>query len=125
MDLDLLYDRATTITHADLSGLVPAAATVVLRDARGNQVQAPAVTLASISTHCEASSTATVLKPASTAGMKVGQPLAVVSQGETYVVVPALVTATDVHLEAGLPQAPNNNDPIYGLTMTEIGRAHV
>jgi hypothetical protein len=118
VDLDLLYDRATTITHADLSGLVPTAATVVLRDAKGNQVQAPAVTLSTISTHCDPSSTATVLKPHSTTGMKVGQPLAVVSQGETYVVVPALVTATDVHLEAGLPQAPSNNDPIYGLTMT-------
>lgn len=118
MDIDLLYDRATTISHADPSGLVPTSATVVLRDKNGAQVQAPAVTLSTISTHCDPGSTATVLKPHSTAGIKVGQPLAVVSQGETYVVTPALVTATDVHLEAGLPQHPSQNDPIYGLTMT-------
>lgn len=118
MDIDLLYDRATTITHADLSGLVPTAATVVLRDSKGAQVQAPVVTLPTINTHCDGGSTATVLKPHTMTGFKVGQPIAVVSHGETYVVTPARVTATTVDLEAGLPQTPDQNDPIYGLTMT-------
>lgn len=118
MDIELLYDRATTITHADMSGLVPTAATVVLRAPNGSQLQAPAVTLSTINTHANASSTELMLDLDSVVGVKVGQPLAVTSYGETYVCTPWRIDGLHVHLAFALPVKPANNDPVKGLTMS-------
>lgn len=118
MDLELLYDRAQLVAHADPDGLVPTTASVVLRRADGTQLQAPAVTLSTISTTVAAGSTALALVMASVAGMAVGQPLAVTSDGVTYVVTPVRIDGTTVHLAAALPVAPDVGSPVKGLRMT-------
>ena len=118
MDIELLFDRATAISYADPTGIVPTSATVVLRSATGATLQTPAVTLSTISTHAEAPSTVNVLRVDSATGIKVGQPLALTSYGEVYVVTPVRIDGNNITLESALPHAPAKDDPINGLTMT-------
>ena len=61
MDLELLYDRAQLVGHADLNGLVPSTAALVLRRADGTQLQAPAVSLPTAATTVAAGTTTTAL----------------------------------------------------------------
>lgn len=129
MDLELLYDRAQVVAHADPDGLVPTTATVVLRRADGTQLQSPVVTKPSASTTVAAGTTALALVVASAAGLVVGQPLAVTSDGVTYVVTPVRIDGTTVHLAAALPVVPDTGSPVKALrmaaTITAVGLAEL
>lgn len=118
MDLELLYDRAQLVGHADLGGLVPATATLVLRRADGVQLQAPVVTLPTAATTVAAGTTTTELEVANAAGLAVGQELAVTSGGVTYVVTPTRIENTKLYLAAALPVAPSVGSPVAALRMT-------
>lgn len=118
MDLELLYDRNQVVTHADPAGLVPTSATLVLRRADGAELQTPVVTLPTTSTTIALSgSTVLALVVASAAGLRVGEPIAVTSDGETYVATPAMIDGTTVHLLAALPAVPDAGSPVKALTM--------
>ena len=118
MDLELLYDRAQVVGHADPDGLVPTAATVVLRRADGTQLQAPVVTLPTAATTVAAGSTTTEIEVASAAGLTVGQGLALVAEGVTYVVTPTRIDGTTLHLAAALPAVPPIGATVKALRMT-------
>ncbi|MBM4346200.1 MAG: hypothetical protein FJ100_22730, partial [Deltaproteobacteria bacterium] len=62
--------------------------------------------------------TAAVLKLASTVGVTVGQPLAVVSDGETHVITPVRIDGDYVTLAATLPSVPDTGATVKGLRMT-------
>lgn len=118
MDLELLHDRATPIWHEDPDGLVPTSATAVLYRPDGSVLQSPAVTLPSVSTTVAAGSTAEVLVVDSALGLRVGERLVVVSDGETWVVDPALIDGTSVHLLSALPSVPDVGSSVRALRMT-------
>jgi hypothetical protein len=118
MDVELLYDRAQTVSHADAEGLVPTTATLVLRKADGTTLQAPTVTLPTASTTVAAGSTVNVLKVASATGLSVGQPLAIVSDGVTYVATPVSIDGVDLTLAAALPAVPDTGATVKALRMT-------
>lgn len=118
VEIELKYDASTTISHFDAEGLVPTSATCTVYRPDGTVQALPAVTLSTISTHCNASSNATFLDLDSIAGITVGTKLAVTSYGVTYVVTVARIDGTHAHLRDALPIAPQNNDVVRGLTMT-------
>lgn len=120
MELELLHDRAQVVGHADLGGLVPSTATLVLRRADGTQLQAPVVTLPTAATLVAAGSTSTELEVDSAAGLVVGQELAVVAEGVTYVVTPTRIDGTTLHLAAALPAVPAIGSPVSALRMTAV-----
>ena len=118
MDLELLYDRNQVVTHADAEGLVPTSATLVLRRADSTELQTPAVTLPTVATTIALTgSTALALVVASAAGLRVGEPLAVTFDGNTYVVTPTRIDGTTVHLAAALPAVPDAGSSVQTLTM--------
>lgn len=116
--LELLHDRAQVVSHADPGGLVPTTAALTLRRADGAMLQTPTVTKSTISTTVAAGSTALALVVASATGIVVGQPLAVTSDGVTYVVNPVRIDGTTLHLAAALPVVPDTGSTVKGLTMT-------
>ena len=118
MDLELLFDRAQVVAFADLGGLVPTTATLVLRKADGTTLQTPTVTLPTVSTTIAAGSTAAVLKVASATGIVVGQPLAVTTDGVVYVVTPVSLDGTTLTLAATLPVVPDTGATVKSLRMT-------
>ena len=117
MDVELLYDRPTVIRHADLSGLVPTVATLVLRDATGTTIQSPAVVLPSVATTV-ASATTLTIAVANAVGLRVGEPLALVTDGETYCVTPIRIDGSTLHLAAALPVVPDVGSTVSALTMS-------
>lgn len=120
MDLvEVLYDRAQPIAHSDPAGIVPTSASCVLRRADGEQLQAPVVTLPTGATTVAAGSTALVLVlAAGGAWLRVGDPIAVESQGEVYVCTPARVDGATVYLVAALPVVPAIGATVKALKMS-------
>lgn len=119
MDLELLHDRSTATGHADPSGIVPTAATAVLRRADGTTLQTPVVTLPSVaSTIAIAGSTESALVLTSSTGFRVGEPVQVVSDGETYVATVARIDGNTLHLLAALPFVPDAASPVRALRMS-------
>ena len=118
MDLELLYDRVQVVGHADLDGLVPTVATLVLRRADGTQLQAPVVGLPTAATTADTGTTTTELVVVSAAGLAVGRELAVVADGVTYVVTPTRIDGTTLYLAAALPAVPAVGSTVKALRMT-------
>jgi len=117
-DIELLYDRAQVVAHSDPDGLVPTTAALVLRKSDGTTLQSPVVTLPTASTTVAAGSTVNVIKVASAAGLAVGQPLAIVSDGVTYVATPVSIDGVDLTLAAALPVVPDTGATVKALRMT-------
>ena len=119
MTVELLHDRATVIAHADLDGLLPTIASVVLRRADGTTLQSPVVTVPTTATTIAVSgSTVDALVVVSAAGLRVGEPVAVVSDGETYVTTPARIDGNTLHLLSALPVVPDAGSPVRALRMS-------
>jgi hypothetical protein len=117
--LEVLYDRAEPVSHADAGGIVPTSATCTLRKADGSTLQTPAVTLPTGATTIAAGSTALVLVLAGGgAWLRPGDPLAIVSQGETYVCMPTRVDGLTVYLAAALPNVPTVGSTVAALKMS-------
>lgn len=118
VEIELKYDASTSISHFDAEGLVPTSATCTVYRPDGTVQASPTVTLSAINTHANSPSNTTFLDLDSIAGITVGTKLAVTSYGVTYVVTVARIDGTHAHLQDALPIAPQNNDPVKGLTMT-------
>lgn len=120
VEAELYFDGSTVVAHSDGEGIVATSATLTLTKADGSGVQSPAVTLPTLSTTCEAGTTATVLTLASVATVARGDRLKVTTAGIDYVVTAAQVngTAKTVTLTTALPVTPIANDPVHSLKMT-------
>lgn len=118
VEIELKYDASTTVSHFDAEGFVPTAATLTVYRPDGTTLASPVVSLSTINTHANASSSATMLDLDSMTGVTVGTKLAVTSYGVTYVCTVARIDGLHAYLQDALPIAPANNDVVKGLTMT-------
>jgi hypothetical protein len=116
--IELVAGTSTPIAHADETGIAPTSASVVLRDELGQVVESPVVELPTVSTTIAAGSTALALVVASAAGIVVGRPLAVTSDGVRYLATPSRVDGSTLHLRAALPVAPDLGSSVVDVTMT-------
>ena len=118
MEVELLYDRAQVVAHYDPAGIVPTSATLQLLRADGTVLQAPVVSLPSSSSTTAAGTTALVLVLVSAAFVRVGEPIAITSQGEVYVATPVRIDGTSVYLAAALPAVPALGSTVAALKMS-------
>lgn len=118
LEIELKYDASTSVSHFDAEGFIPTSATLSVYRPDGTTLASPAVTLSTISTHCNSPSTATMLDLDSVTGISVGTKLAVTSYGVVYVCTVARIDGSHCYLQDALPIAPVNNDTVKGLTMT-------
>ena len=117
MELELVHNLDTPADHADVDGLVPVSATLKLYGQTGTELQAPAVTLPTAASTTQAGTTALALLLGNAAGFLVGEPVAVVSDGATYVATVARIDSATLHLLAALPLVPDAGSPVSALTM--------
>lgn len=115
---DLLAGSATPIENVDELGLVPTAATCVLRDPLGVQVEAPAVTLPTVSTTVSATPTASALPVASVVGIQAGRRYVVTWDGVPHVVRVASIDGSTLRLRDALPSVPDVGATVRDLRMT-------
>lgn len=120
-EAELQFD-ATTLVEL-VADLVATSATLSVVNPDGTQQSAPAVTRAAATlstTITGGSSTTSVLKLVSVAGIVPGTPLIVTSDGVGYACDAAVIdsSAATVALRTGLPVAPNNGDTVKGAALT-------
>lgn len=118
VEIELKYDSSTTVSHFDAEGLVPTSASCTVYRPDGTTLSTPSVTISAINTHCNASSSETMLDLDSATGVTVGTKLSVLSYGVTYVCTVARLDGLHAHLQDALPIKPQNNDTVKGIAMT-------
>lgn len=119
VEVELQYDASTAVSHADMvDGIVPTSATVTLYDTDGASVSSPTVTLPTASTTTTTGTTAAALVLTSASGFAVGRPIAVVSDGVTYVAEIARLDGSTAYLAATLPLIPDSGSTVKTLRMT-------
>lgn len=131
VEVELQYDASKYVSHWDADGIVATSATATLYAPNGSTVEAPAVTLPTLSTTATGASTATALTLASVAGILRGDHLRITSAGIDYVVEAQNVNGTTkvVTLAAALPVTPANGDVVKSLkmaaTLAAVGSAGI
>lgn len=118
MALALLFGTSHTVEHTDRGGVIPAAASVVLRDDSGTQISAPTVSIDSVDTTVRAASTADVIDLVDLTGVTVGRHYALTHDGSTHRIRVGSVDSTSVYPTAALPEAPDQGDAFKGLRMS-------
>ena len=120
VEVELQYDASKSVSHRDADGIVATSATATLYAPNGSTVEAPTVTLPTLSTTATAASTTTILTLVSVTGIVRGDHLRITTAGIDYVVEALNVngTAKTVTLTAALPVTPSNGDVVKSLKMT-------
>jgi len=118
MALALLFSKSHTVEHTDRGGVIPATASVSLRDKYGTEISAPTVTIDPVDTTIRPGSTADALGLVSLSGVTVGRHYAVTHDGSTHWIRVGSFDATSVYPTAALPEAPDDGDTFKGLRMS-------
>lgn len=117
--LELHYNKAAVVRYADTEqAIVPTTAAVTLHAPDDAQLAAPVVTVSAVSTTCTSASHADHVHLADTTGVTVGDPYRLQFYGQTFVVVVAKISGSQVYLRESLPEAPPNGASFDGLMMT-------
>lgn len=118
IELELKYDASTAVSLA--ADLVATSASLAVIAPDGTTLEAPTVTLPSISTTIAAGTTGEVLTLAAVTGIVPGTILRVTCDGVVYVCEAAVVDATakTVQLVTGLPVIPDTGATVKGCLLT-------
>ncbi len=124
MEFEFQFNQAQTVTHYDAAGFVPTSATLTLYNDQGVSIQTPAVTVPTASQTLTSNSTPTTLSVADASAFSVGDSVAVIVDGETF--VEQIVTIEthgahdDMNILSAIPVSSANlhNATVKALKMT-------